>query len=115
MIDELKKNVDAEIEIIREISNYTRAIDYSSAEESVLLAGAIKSLSEIFVIINDTIPSLLEERKIVLKDLPKIPNLREVKKKEYVMMRPINLESVKIERFDKKIDVLLNKKDTSAN
>src|SRR3989344_68643 len=108
MIDELKKNVEAEIEIIREISNYTRAIDYSSAEESALLAGAIKSLSEVFAIINDSIPSLLEENKIILKELPKIQGLSDIKKKEPIIVRSINLESVKVERFNKKIDVLLN-------
>mgnify|MGYP001559664394 CR=1 FL=1 len=111
MIDELKKNIEAEIEILKEISNYYRAIDYSSNEEVLLLSGAIKSLLEIFSIINDSVPALMEERKISIKELPKIPKLPEIKKRESIEQKSTVLENVKIENFDRKLDLLLNRKD----
>ncbi len=110
MIDELKKSIDTEIEILREISNYTRAIEFSQGEEILLLKGAIISLKEALSILNDSIPLIMQERgsdEIRVSKLPQIPNKL---KKEIPERKPI-LEEVEFVRNNSNFNVLLHRKD----
>ncbi len=69
MIDEIRKNVDTEIEILREISNYTRAKEKATPQENVLLDNAINSSVESMRLINNSIPFLVKEISLI-KELP---------------------------------------------
>ncbi len=109
MIDELKKNIETEIEILKEISNYTRAVDYSSGEEISLLNGAIASLREALLILNDSIPLIIQERgpeSVKIAQLPQLPKKRAVEKKTEE-----KLEKVEVQRNNSAVRVLLDKKD----
>jgi len=61
MIEAIKKNIETEIEMLREISVYSRRIEFSKGIEKAQLEGAITSLRESMRIINDSIPELLKE------------------------------------------------------
>ena len=97
MIDDIRRNVDTEIEILREISSYSRRLQYSPLEERRLLANSIASLKRSMLIINDSIPSLI-------KDISLTKKLPGKKKKSP------NLERVKFEGSGKKIKVTVSKK-----
>ncbi|MBX4211892.1 type II secretion system F family protein [Candidatus Pacearchaeota archaeon] len=59
MIDELKRNIDVEIEMLREISNYSRRLQVAAPAERNILENALASLRNSMKIINQSIPSLL--------------------------------------------------------
>ena len=61
MIEDIKKNIDSEISMLREISIYTEKLDSAGATERQLLMNAISSLRESMRIVNDSIPALLNE------------------------------------------------------
>lgn len=61
MIEELEKNIETEIAMLREIANYSRRFETSSEFEKRLLNGAIDALKESIKIINNSIPALLQE------------------------------------------------------
>ena len=60
MIDELKKNIDTELAILKEISNYQLRLSTSSESEAKIMAEAISSLINSIKIINNSIPELLK-------------------------------------------------------
>src|SRR3989338_823094 len=60
MIDEVRKNIDAEIEILREISNMSKRIPFAPADEQELLKTTIESLKASMKMINTSVPVLLE-------------------------------------------------------
>jgi len=65
MIDELKKNVDTQIEMLKEISNYSRRIEYAEAmQERRLLQEAVNSLRRSMAMINKSLPDLLRDISI---------------------------------------------------
>ena len=61
MIEEVRKNVDAEIEMLREISTYSRRLEVASTIEQKLLEGAIQSLRTSMKLVNQSIPVLLND------------------------------------------------------
>ncbi len=61
MIDDLKQNIETEIEILREISNNMRRLDYANLSERKLLLASIESLKSSMRLINNSIPKLLED------------------------------------------------------
>ncbi len=110
MIDELKKSIDIEIEILREISNYTRAMEFSQGEEVLLLKGAIKSLKEALFILNESIPMIIQEKGSDRVKIPKLPQLPNKLRKEIPEKKPI-LEEVEFVRNNSSFNVLLHRKD----
>lgn len=61
MIDEIRKNINTEIEMLREISSDTKKLQFAKDSERKLLESNLKSLKNSFKIINDSIPRLLSE------------------------------------------------------
>jgi hypothetical protein len=59
MIDELKKNIATEIEMLREISNYSIKLESATPVEKRLLENAITSLKQSIKIINRSVPIIL--------------------------------------------------------
>lgn len=100
MIDELRKNVDTEIGILREISSYTNRLEYSDESEKKLLLGAITSLEHGMKIINQSIPKILAD----VSPVKKLPSAAKAGRK-----RRVKLEGVKFGRAGTEIDVVLSK------
>src|SRR3989344_2398341 len=110
MIDELKKSIDTEIEILSEISNYTRALEFSQGEEVLLLKGAIKSLKEALSILNDSMPIIIQEKgsvEVKISKLPQLPN----KLRRETLESKTSLEEVKFVRNNSSFNVLLHRRD----
>ena len=61
MIDELKRNIETEIEILKEMSRYNNVIDYVPQQEIKMIGDTLASLRESLKIINSSIPSLLKK------------------------------------------------------
>lgn len=98
MIDELTKNINSEIEILREISAYNKRMEYADELERRLLLNAIDSLKESMKLINGTIPHLLSEVSIA-KKLPVQEN------------KTPKLETIAVKRTNNEIKVTLQAKD----
>src|SRR3989344_4615774 len=60
MIRDLKKNIETEFDILREIANLTNQVEISSENERRLLFRAIDSLRRSLKIVNNSIPNLIE-------------------------------------------------------
>ena len=60
MIHDLKKNIETEFDILREIANLTNQVEISSENERRLLFRAIDSLRRSLKIVNNSIPNLIE-------------------------------------------------------
>ncbi len=77
MIEDIRKNTNTEIGMLREIAQYTRRLDFAGPTETRLLTLTIKALRESIVIVNNSIPQLISEILIV-KKLPssKTPPIR---------------------------------------
>ena len=72
MIEELRKNVDAEIELLREIAKYNgKLANIEDSNEKKMLSESIESLKKSMELINNSIPSLLNNVSIA-KKLPPI-------------------------------------------
>lgn len=67
MIEELIKNIDTEIDILREISIYNQRIEGNSLSEKRLLAEVNESLVNRLKIINSSIPSILKNISLAKK------------------------------------------------
>ncbi len=98
MIDDIRQNINTEIEILREISNYLRRAEYASPSERKLLMVAVDSLRASARMINNSMPKLLDEVNIASK-LPRAS----AKNQE--------LEKVSFKRLDSRIHVILNVED----
>ena len=61
MIEDILKNIDSEIEILKEIFIYNGQIDFVNPNERNLIISTISSLKKSMKIINDSIPALLNE------------------------------------------------------
>jgi len=84
MIDELKKNLDTEVNILREIASYIGRHDSAKEDEKKLLEGAIKSLVEGMKIINANVPELLKDVTVAQRLSKKKDNKFEVIKYTWV-------------------------------
>jgi len=72
MIEDIKKNIDSEMRMLREISIYMNRFENASVSERDLLLNAVNSLIGSMKIVNDTIPGLVVEIKDVnLENIPK--------------------------------------------
>ena len=97
MIDELKKNIEVEIQMLREISTYSRRIELATPYEEKLLKNAILSLKESIKTINRSVPSLVKDISFAQK-LPSKP-------------RKTELENIGFQRSDSSVNVTLQVKD----
>jgi len=101
MIDELKRNVDTEIEMLREIANYGQRLESSTENEKKLLLGAIQSLCAGMKIINASIPSIVKDITLVKK----LPSTRRTKNAQ------VHLENIRFRGAGQEYDVVLSSKD----
>lgn len=98
---ELKKNIETEIEMLREISNYSNESIRASDKERKLLEATINSLKKSIRIINGSIPRILREVKIE-NSLPRYSKNKTEK---------TGLERVQYFRESNVIEATLNKRD----
>ena len=97
MIDELRQNVETSIEILREISNNIRRLDYANQSERKLLLASIESLRASMKLINNSIPKILEE----VSGIQKLPQKEKI----------VPLEKIEFKRLDSTIHVTIESKD----
>lgn len=99
MIEEIKKNIESEIQIVREISFYNYRLDFSGPSEKALINSTIDSLLESLRIINDSIPSLVDEISFT-KKLP--GKIKEDKKR---------LEKISYQRGEAEFNITIKTSD----
>jgi archaeal flagellar protein FlaJ len=99
VIEELERNVNAEIEMLREISSYMGKLEYAAEQDKKLLEGAITALKASMRVINESIPSMLRDISMA----EKLPSWRKKK--------GAGLENIKFKRIEGEVEVVLNKKD----
>jgi len=80
MIDDIKKNIGSEIEMLKEISIYANRIERSSPKERELILPTINALIDSMKIVNNSIPALLGD--ITLAN--KLPTNSEIKKEKTI-------------------------------
>ena len=97
MIEELRKNVETEIAMLREISDYTMRLSVANEQEKKLLLGAIEALRSSIKIINKSVPGLIS-RVSAANKLP----AKNVK---------TNFEDVSFKRTDSNLNVTIDIKD----
>jgi archaeal flagellar protein FlaJ len=102
VIEELKKNVDTQIEMLKEISNYVRRLEHSSGQEKKLLEESVKSLRNSMRMINNSLPRLTRD----VSSSKKLPSNAENSSR-----RENNLEKVEFFGSDSKVSVVLSKED----
>src|SRR5690242_19201497 len=97
MIDELKRNIDSEIEVLREIAKYSNMLTHASEQEKKMLNESIRSLMESMKIINNSIPEILNN----ISTTKKLQNYPTKEK----------LERLSVKKAGGEITVTLNKRD----
>jgi flagellar protein FlaJ len=97
MIEELRKNIDLEISMLREISKYSNMLERSGIEERGILESSIESLRTRMKMINNSIPDIINELSPVKKLSEK--NV------------PTRLEKVTLRNGERETELILNKKD----
>jgi archaeal flagellar protein FlaJ len=97
MIDELKRNTETEIGMLREISAYSRRMDFATPSEAKLLKKSIDSLRASIKLINRSVPRLLQDVTLA-KKLPAKP-------------KKTGLESIGFQRSESRVNVTLQIKD----
>ena len=65
MIDVLKKNVDKELEILREISIFTKKMERAGTNERVLLSESVSALKNRMKELNNLIPGILNKIQLL--------------------------------------------------
>ena len=73
MIDDLKNNLDVEIEIIREINKFSDNARSANPSEKRIYYGMINSLKKRIELINNSFPEILKEINLTKKLSPKNP------------------------------------------
>ena len=101
MNKELEKNVEVELNMLREVSIYNRKLFAANEIEKKLLNDAIESLKNSIKIINSATPKLVRE----IGKSQKLPAKKVTKK------FPLNLERIKFTGSEKEVDVVLSKED----
>src|SRR3989344_4359006 len=98
MIDELRKNINTEIEMLRELSYYfNKSHEAKSQNEKNLL--------------NDTVDSLKNSIKTINKSVPAILNGISLAKPLTILPSNLNLERVSYKKEMGNIEVILSPKD----
>ncbi len=99
MNEEIKKNIEAQMDMLREMSGYIHRIESATDAEKKLLEGAIGSLKNLMKLVNSAIPGIISESYGV--KLP-VPNKED--------KRPA-LQILKISGEGKEIEVILKSRD----
>ncbi len=97
MIDDLKKNIDTEIEILEEIAIYNSRIGLASETQKRMLNETIKSLMKNIKILNSSVPRILREISMVQRISAE--------------NNDSGLENLSFQREDSRVDVTLQIKD----
>jgi flagellar protein FlaJ len=100
MIEELRRNIESQIEILRELSSYIKRVDLATSDsERKVLNDTIDSLSSAMKIVNNSIPTLLGG----VSSGRKLPGTG--------VGKDLGLEYVKFKGSSGEISVILPKKD----
>ena len=67
MIEQLKKNIIAELNMVREINRFYNSYNSASTEEKKLFEMSINSLIKRIKILNDSIPEILKSITLMKK------------------------------------------------
>lgn len=108
MIEDLKKNIDNEISILKEISNYSRKAVKAKGNEKSLIDWAIKSLRTNLKTINNSIPELIRgvsaAKRLPSKSVGKT-GLERVKVKSGTKDYEVTLRIEDREKFIKELNI----------
>jgi len=107
MSDELIRNVDHQIEILREMSAYSNRAVNSGMDEKRVLEESIVSLKERLKIVNDAVPALIA-KDYPLKNLAgarKVAPLVQIKAKNVANAPNITIKSADRGRFLKELEI----------
>lgn len=99
MIEELKKNIETEISILREIANFQNKFDFSDKSDQRLLSDAISNLVIMLKTVNNSIPDILNN----ISSAKKLPTQNKT--------NLTNLEKVRFSTESKEIEAVVSKKD----
>ena len=100
MIEELRRNIESQIEILRELSSYSKRIDLATSDaEKKVIMDTVDSLSSAMKIVNNSIPSLLTD----ISSARRLPGTGDA--------RSSGLENVRFKGSSGEISVVLPKKD----
>ena len=97
MIEDIRKNIDTEMAMLRELSSYSRREEFARESEKKLLNDTIESLKRSMKILNNSIPNLLQNTAVVRK----MPG--SIKQQKF--------ENVRFERLDRQIEVTIPERD----
>ncbi len=97
MIEELRKNIESEIQILREISAYSGRIPVAKQAEAKILSESIKSLTISLKIINSSLPQILKGVSVATKLPSKI--------------KDTGLEKISFQRQNSELNVALKAED----
>lgn len=100
MIEDLKKNINTEMEILKEISVNFNRLSIADISEQQLLMSAIDALIASMRIVNNSIPSLLDEISLAKR----LPSSKEIARKS-------RLEKVIYQGTGKELNVTINRRD----
>jgi archaellum biogenesis protein FlaJ (TadC family) len=104
MIDDLKKKVGEEIEILREISIFSRRLEGANASEKRLISDGLNSLRLSLKVINSSIPEILNEIEIA-KPAPVIEKSAKPSEKKLVSRGEAMPKIEKKEEYLKQLDI----------
>jgi len=99
VIEELERNIDAEIAMLREISSYMKKLARAAEQDKKLLEGAVKSLKASMRVINKSIPIMLRDISLTNK----LPHRG--------MKKSVKFENVKFKGVGSEVEVVLNQED----
>ncbi len=97
MIDELCKNVETEVDMLREIAHYSGLLERASSTEYKIIEASLSSLQASMKLINHSIPEILSNISVAQK-LPGKPSLTA-------------LEKIKFQGTGSEVTVVLRKED----
>ena len=97
MIDELQKNIETEVDMLREIAHYSTLLEHASPTERSIIASSLSSLQASMKLINHSIPQILTMVSVVQK-LPGKPG-------------ETSLERIKFRGVGSEVTVVLRKED----
>lgn len=97
MIEQIRKNIDTEIEILKEIYHYQSLLRNANPSDRKILVSTIQSLTSSIKIINNSLPELLKEVTSVQKLTSKASTMP--------------LQNIQYFKDENKIDVVLKEED----
>ena len=109
-IEDLKNNIETEIKIVRELSNFLAELEHANPAERRILLQVINSLQKRMKFVNNSIPYLVRDislaKKLPTTTIPATAR-KKVKKQPVIESVPVKLKAKVKEK------VLLRKEDKS--